>query len=217
MCLKWRDFLYIARCVINSALTYLSASRLNHCWPKSIGGNLSALKSLIVGSAFLAATTAADAFAGQSKSADARILDRGRYILKIAGCNDCHTPGYAQAGGKIPEKQWLTGNELGWRGPWGTTYPRNLRLYMQDVSEEKWIKVAKTTMLRPPMPWFALHDMTTQDLRAIYRFIKYLGPVGEISPAFVPPEQEPKGPYVRIVVYGRVGSAIDKSTPRRSR
>ena len=53
---------------------------------------------------------------------------RGRYLITIAGCNDCHTPNYPQSGGKTPEKEWLTGDALGWRGPWGTTYAPNLRL-----------------------------------------------------------------------------------------
>jgi hypothetical protein len=48
------------------------------------------------------------------------------------------------------------------------------------------------------MPWFALHDMSAQDLRALYRFVKSLGPAGGPAPAFVPPGQEPKGPYVRF-------------------
>jgi mono/diheme cytochrome c family protein len=132
------------------------------------------------------------------KPNDFKVLDRGRYLVKIAGCNDCHTPGYAQTGGKIAEEQWLTGDQLGYRGPWGTTYPRNLRLYMQNLSEAQWVKIAKTARFRPPMPWFALHEMTTQDLRAIYRFIRHLGPAGQRAPAFVPPGQKPKGPYVQF-------------------
>jgi hypothetical protein len=70
--------------------------------------------------------------------------DRGRYLIKITGCNDCHTPGYAEAGGKIPEKDWLTGDSMGWRGPWGTTYASNLRQYMQLLSEDQWVKTAHT-------------------------------------------------------------------------
>ncbi|HTG73952.1 MAG TPA: cytochrome C, partial [Terriglobia bacterium] len=27
-------------------------------------------------------------------------VERGRYIVEIGGCNDCHTAGYAEAGGK---------------------------------------------------------------------------------------------------------------------
>jgi len=122
--------------------------------------------------------------------------ERGRYLIKITGCNDCHTPGYAEAGGKIPEKDWLIGDSMGWRGPWGTTYASNLRLYMQLLSEDQWVKIAHTVQFRPPMPWFALHDMTEQDLRAIYRFIRNMGPAGEPAPAYLPPEKEPQGPYI---------------------
>ena len=157
---------------------------------------MSALHSLMILTAFLAAASVPHAFAQSVKTAESKSLDRGRYLVKIAGCNDCHTPGYIQTGGKVPEKQWMTGDQLGWRGPWGTTYPSNLRLYMQNLSEDQWVKIAKTAQFRPPMPWFALHDMTTQDLRAIYSFIRYLGPAGEPAPVFVPPGQEPKGPYV---------------------
>jgi mono/diheme cytochrome c family protein len=132
------------------------------------------------------------------KRAESQLIERGRYIVKIGGCNDCHTPGYPQSGGKVPEKDWLVGDQVGWQGPWGTTYPSNLRLSMQNRTEEEWIKMARTVELRPPMPWFALRDMTTQDLRALYRFVRYLGPAGEPAPAYVPPGQEAKGPVIRF-------------------
>ena len=134
----------------------------------------------------------------KSPKADPKQIQRGRYLAKIAGCNDCHTAGYAMAGGKVPEAQWLTGDKLGWRGPWGTTYAINLRLYMKDMTEAQWVSKAKTVQTRPPMPWFALHDMSEQDLKAIYQFTKSLGPAGEPAPAYVPPNREPQGPYVQF-------------------
>ena len=130
------------------------------------------------------------------KKLDKKTEERGRYIIKIAGCNDCHTVGYAEAAGKIPEQDWLTGDTMGWRGPWGTTYASNLRLYMQDLSEDQWIQVSRAVEFRPPMPWFVLREMTEQDLRAIYRFIRNLGPAGEPEPNYLPPDQEPPKPYI---------------------
>lgn len=129
---------------------------------------------------------------------DTSQVQRGKYLVKIAGCNDCHTPGYAERAGKVSEAQWLVGDKLGWRGPWGTTYPVNLRLYMRDMSEAQWVQRAKTMETRPPMPWFALHDMTDEDLRAIYRYVKTLKPLGEPAPAFVPPQKQPAGPFVQF-------------------
>jgi mono/diheme cytochrome c family protein len=128
--------------------------------------------------------------------ANATQLERGRYVLKIGGCNDCHTPGYLLNAGKIPEAQWLTGDRLGWRGPWGTTYAINLRMYMQDLTEAQWLQKAKTMQTRPPMPWFTVREMTTGDLRAIYAFIRHLGPAGEAAPAYVPPDRDPPPPFV---------------------
>lgn len=125
-------------------------------------------------------------------------IARGRYIVRIAGCNDCHTAGYAASGGTIPEKDWLLGDTVGWHGDWGTTYPPNLRLVLSAMNEDQWVKSAKTVQGRPPMPWFALRDMTEQDLRAVYRFVRQLRPVGTPSPAYVPPGTTPAGPVIRF-------------------
>jgi mono/diheme cytochrome c family protein len=134
----------------------------------------------------------------QASKAQSSQVERGRYLVKVTGCNDCHTAGYAMAGGKVPEAQWLTGDKLGWRGPWGTTYPVNLRLYMTSMSESGWVQTARNLKSRPPMPWFALHDMTDEDLQALYQYVQWLGPAGELAPAFVPPGREPKTPVVQF-------------------
>lgn len=140
--------------------------------------------------------SAIPAFA-QDKKADP-LVARGKYVVSIAGCNDCHTPNFAPKGGQVPESEWLTGDALGWRGPWGTTYASNLRLYMQGLTEEQWIKTAKTLNVRPPMPWFNVRRMSTTDLRAIYRYVRHLGPAGKPAPAYVPPDKTPQQPYVQF-------------------
>ena len=121
------------------------------------------------------------------QKADDPLVKRGRYLVQIGGCNDCHTPDYPAQGGKVPEAQWLTGDALGWQGGWGTTYATNLRLYMQDLTEEQWIKKAKALNARPPMPWFNVRAMSNTDLRAFYRYVRHLGPAGTPSrPAEAP-------------------------------
>jgi mono/diheme cytochrome c family protein len=122
-------------------------------------------------------------------------VERGRYLVKIAGCNDCHTFGYTAAAGKVPEEKWLTGDNFGWRGDWGTTYATNLRINMQGLTEAQWLAYAKSIKTRPPMPWFMLNEMKEEDLKAIYQFVRYLGPAGNPSESFVPPDQEPKPPF----------------------
>ena len=131
---------------------------------------------------------------------DADLLARGEYIARIAGCNDCHTPGYAETGGEVPKAQWLVGSPLGWSGPWGTTYPANLRLKLQDMDEAAWLEYSAELHTRPPMPDFAVRTMDETDRRAIYRFIRSLGPGGQPAPAYLPPGQAPQPPYVQWVL-----------------
>jgi mono/diheme cytochrome c family protein len=137
-------------------------------------------------------------FAPMANAADAAgaMIERGRYLAKIGGCNDCHTAGYLQSSGQVPEKDWLAGDQLGWQGPWGTTYPPNLRIYFSKISEDEWVAKARTFTARPPMPWVNLREMTEQDLRALHRFVRTLGPVGKPAPSYVPPGQKAQGPVV---------------------
>ena len=126
---------------------------------------------------------------------DAAAVQRGRYLVQIGGCNDCHTQGYAESSGAIDEQRWLLGSSLGWRGPWGTTYPANLRLAVQNLSENQWLVLARSQW-RPPMPWFNLRVMNDDDLGAIYRYIRHLGPAGDQAPAYVPADRKPTTPVV---------------------
>ena len=148
--------------------------------------------------AAVAIATAAIPAAAADQAGGAPSVERGRYLVKIAGCNDCHTVGYPEAGGKVEEKQWLTGSPVGWNGPWGTTYASNLRLYFQGLTEAQWMKAARTMESRPPMPWFNLRAMNDADLRAIYRYVRSLGPAGEPAKTYLPPDKAPSAPYFRM-------------------
>jgi len=126
----------------------------------------------------------------------AQALERGRYMVLTGHCNNCHTAGYTKREGNVPEKEWLLGSgPLGYRGPWGTTYSSNLRLTVQNFTEDEWVRYAKALKSRPPMPWWSLQDTTEQDLRAMYRFIKHLGPAGQPAKPYVPADQAPDRPY----------------------
>jgi len=156
------------------------------------GGVIAALVAL--GGAWSAASMAASI---EGERAPAALVERGRYLVKTTGCNDCHTPGYMESAGHLEESRWLVGNSLGWQGPWGTTYPPNLRLLVQGLTPDQWLTVARR-QTRPPMPWFALRDMTDEDLLAIYYFTRSLGPAGTPAPAFVPPQKSAQTPVVKI-------------------
>jgi hypothetical protein len=148
--------------------------------------------------ALLLASVAVPAPAGADKVAEWKAVERGRYLTVAGGCNDCHTPGYPESAGKIPAAQWLTGSVVGFQGPWGTSYPVNLRLYVQNMTEAQWVTRVRQPM-RPPMPWFNLRDMSDTDLIAMYRFMRSLGPSGEPAPAAVGPGVAVTTPYIEFV------------------
>jgi mono/diheme cytochrome c family protein len=130
--------------------------------------------------------------------ADEDTIDRGRYLVAISGCNDCHTPSFPEKAGRVPESEWLIGSAIGFRGPWGTTYAANLRVVAERYTADEFVTRARSELL-PPMPWFNLLAMTDEDLKAVYSFIRSLGPVGDPVPAYVPPGMPVTTPYYVFV------------------
>ena len=153
--------------------------------------NTNAMRALAISLAVMMSP----AVAGDSPEQDR--IDRGRYIVTVGACNDCHTPGFPESAGTTPVSDWLTGNPVGFQGPWGTTYPRNLRLFVQDLTEAEWLATTRQPK-RPPMPWFVLRDMSDEDLSAIYHFIRSLGPKGTWEPAYADPGVAVTTPYIEL-------------------
>jgi mono/diheme cytochrome c family protein len=48
-------------------------------------------------------------------AADPAAIARGKYLVAIAGCNDCHTPGYFR--GKPDMARFLAGSDVGFEMP----------------------------------------------------------------------------------------------------
>ena len=116
------------------------------------------------------------------------LIDRGRYLVALGGCNDCHTPGFAVSDGNVPEQQHLLGSDIGYSGPWGVSYAGNLRLNAAAMSAEQWRARARAGGL-PPMPWPSLRAMTDNDLDAVHAYLRHLGAAGEPAPGPIAPGQ----------------------------
>ena len=121
----------------------------------------------------------------------------GRYLAVVALCNDCHTANWLPAG-DVPEEEWLAGVSVGYEGPWGVTFPANLRLRAQEWTEDQWVEILRTRKQRDPMPWIAVNQMSESDSRAFYQFLRNLGPYGEHMPAAIGPDQPITEPYVSL-------------------
>jgi hypothetical protein len=66
------------------------------------------------------------------------------------------------------------------------------------LDEEQWLQHVRTMRPRPPMPWYDLQAMSETDLRAIYRYVRQLGPAGQAAPAYRPPGTPVAGPVVQF-------------------
>ncbi|MBI2395838.1 MAG: c-type cytochrome [Deltaproteobacteria bacterium] len=135
--------------------------------------------------------------AGEVPSSHAERVRRGEYLAMVGGCNDCHTPGGMYGAADLSRR--LSGSELGWQGPWGTSYPSNLTPHMETgigrYSEDDIVKTLRTGKrpdgrpLLPPMPWPHYGNMSDADVYALAAYLKSLPPIEHRAPASLPPGQ----------------------------
>lgn len=128
-------------------------------------------------------------------------VKRGAYLVVVAGCDDCHTPGGFY--GAQDHTRRLSGSELGWNGPWGTSYPRNLTpdvaTGLGSWSEHDIVKALRTgvrpdgSVLLPPMPWPNYAQLSDEDAFAIAAYLKSLPPIAHRAPPVLPPDRKPDG------------------------
>ncbi len=157
-----------------------------------------ALTGIIFGTAGLTRHLVPTSEVKKAEAAEKASIARGRHLIQTSGCNDCHTPGFME-NPKTPESEWLTGVPLGWRGPWGTSFPANLRRQLAAWEDAvKWIAMVRSRDGLPPMPWPSLHAMTDDELRSIHAYIRSLPVKGDTMPMPVPPDKEPATPYLNL-------------------
>ena len=134
-------------------------------------------------------------------TAEARI-ELGRRLTVVTGCVDCHTPGTMYGAPDMSRN--LSGSELGWSGPWGTTYASNLTpdpaTGLGEWNEEQIVTAFRTgkrpdgSPILPPMPWPNYASLTDEEAYAIAAYLKSLPPVVHAKVATVPPGQKPTTP-----------------------
>lgn len=153
-----------------------------------------------------AAKPAAGKPAGKPAAAGdkSKSIERGRFLALVSGCNDCHTPGTLF--GAPDFARALSGSELGWSGPWGTTYARNLTPdpetglgYYSSKEIVAAIRSGKRldgSPMLPPMPWQDLVAYSDEDLTAIADYLLSLPPIVHAVPDRLPAGKAPSGSFL---------------------
>jgi hypothetical protein len=86
-------------------------------------------------------------------------------------------------------------------GPWGITYSPNLtpdqNTGMGIWTEDIFIKALRTGKhfgtsrpIMPPMPWQSYSQLTDDDLKAMYAFLRTIPPIKNTVPDYTPPKQQ---------------------------
>ena len=154
----------------------------------------------------LACTTATSTPPVPPEMTSEQKIARGKVMAYTSGCVDCHTPGTFY--GAPDTTRMLSGSELGWYGPWGTTYPRNLTPHV-ETGIGSWSEDDIVTAFRqghrpdkspilPPMPWPMYAQMTDEDAYALAAYLKSLPPIEHAMPAVVPPGGKPTTPFLTL-------------------
>ena len=150
----------------------------------------------------------------QAPPASAKV-ERGRYLVGITGCHDCHSP--KMVGMKPDPERLLSGRPsttkvpskaegevhasedlTAWTGGWGQSVASNLTpdpvtgLGMR-YTEAKFLQTMRSgkkpegVQLLPPMPTDVYQNMRDDDLKAIYAYLQTIKPIRNAVRAGLPP------------------------------
>jgi mono/diheme cytochrome c family protein len=133
--------------------------------------------------AFLAAASPAVA-------ADAQV-ERGKYLVQISGCSDCHTPGGML--GQPDMARYLGGSDVGFAIPGvgiflGPNLTPDQETGLGGWTNDQIIAAFRTgkrpdgRMLSEVMPYPSFAHLTDQDAQAIAAFLKSLPPIKNKTP-----------------------------------
>lgn len=152
--------------------------------------------------------------AAQQASGDAAV-ERGRYLVRITGCHDCHSPkvqgmtpdlsralsgrpGTTPLPSATPGEVHASLDLTAWTGPWGNSVASNLTPDPATgigtrYNEASFIATLRTgkkpngTPVMPPMPSEVYQNMTDADLKAIFAYLRTLKPIRNPVLAGIPP------------------------------
>jgi mono/diheme cytochrome c family protein len=152
-----------------------------------------------------------------SRRADAAdVVARGRYLVTVGGCSDCHTPGTFL--GKPNMSEFLGGSDVGFAIPGLGVFAGPNLTPDKETGLGNWtdaqIITAITTgkrpdgrILAPIMPYQALGNLKKEDAKAIVAYLRSLAPVhNKVAGPFGPSEKP--SIFVMAVLPGAVYSSL---------
>ena len=162
-----------------------------------------------------------------SPGAAASPVERGKYLVTVMVCNDCHTPHTLGPNGPEPDmSRMLSGHPenaqlspppqfsndwmligsstfTAFSGPWGVSYAANLtpdentgigiwdeQMFIDTLRNGR--HMAQGRPILPPMPWNWYSNLTDDDLKAVYAYLRSIPQVSNRVPDPLPPPDAPQ-------------------------
>jgi mono/diheme cytochrome c family protein len=138
----------------------------------------------------------------------------GKYLVQLAGCTDCHTPGHLL--GKPDLSRFLAGSDVGFQVPGLGIFAGPNLTPDNDTGLGNWTKDEITTTIqtgvRPDgrilasvMPWRAYAELTKSDAAAIVEYLKSLPPISHKVPGPFGLDEKPAIFRMKILPPGHAG------------
>ncbi len=146
-------------------------------------------------------------------------VDRGKYLVEVAGCNDCHTPGFFF--GKPDMARYLGGSDVGFEIPGlGVFNGRNItpdkETGIGSWTDEQ-VATAITTgkrpdgrQLAPIMNYAAFTYMTKEDVAAVVAYLRSIPAVHNKVPGPFKPGEKVSICTFRILPPGQTAAEAAK-------
>jgi len=156
---------------------------------------------------FIALALAACGPIAAAQAADKQVA-RGKYLVTIGGCNDCHTPGHFL--GKEDTTRVLGGSDVGFEIPGlgvfvGPNLTPDKDTGLGGWSAKQIVTAIQTGVLpdgrqlAPIMPWRAFASYTKRDAYAVAAYLKSLPAVKNKVPGPFGPSEAPTVLVMKIV------------------
>lgn len=136
-------------------------------------------------------------------------VSRGKYLVTVMGCNDCHTPGYFL--GKPDFAHALSGSDVGFEVPgvgihWGANLTPDAETGLGKWSDAEVVTAIRVGVrpdgrkLSPAMPYAGFAHLTDSDVEAIVAYLRTLPPVAHQVTAPVAPGEKATAAYMTVVM-----------------
>jgi mono/diheme cytochrome c family protein len=146
-------------------------------------------------------------------------VERGKYLVELGGCTDCHTPGSFL--GHPDLTRYLGGSDVGFGIPGRGVFVGPNLTPDKETGLGNWTEQQIVTaitkgerpdgrMLAPVMPWMGLSHLTKSDALAIAAFLKSIPALKNKVPGPFGPDAQPSV-FVMSVQPGDVYAGLAKS------